>query len=43
MVMMSGGTFTRVMTKPLTKPASAPTKSEKAIARGSGKPNVFHE
>ena len=34
---MSGGTFTRVMTKPLMKPASAPTKSEKAIASGSGK------
>ena len=35
--MMSGGTFTRVMTRPLTKPASAPTESAKTIASGSGK------
>ena len=38
---MSGGTFTRVMTRPLRKPARPPTAIEKTIASGSGKPNDF--
>ena len=41
--MISGGTFTRVMMSPLTKPANAPTNREKTIASGKGKPNVFQE